>query len=379
MLGYIFYEEVKDNPDKQAVAEECVKILDGVEGNTGERVIVTTHAYLLQMPGDFLKEYTVIIDEDILLMQLFSRCSQTRLSSVQSVLEQCCSEYGRVADEVIRAENGIYTKIVPVPFKIQFTEEQQERACSGADDNPFDLAYARVFVKEDDGLGDPVIRYFHPEKLEPLKYIVLSATLNPSLYRAYFGADMEVYEYTERKAAYKGRLEQYTYNSLGRSDLANKMGVFPFACERADNNELEIITFKTLKERPEKGKIISLHFGNSSGIDMYKGRDIGIIGTPFSIDESYKLVACYLGADVNSDVDKRPRMRRVEYDDYSFIFTTYSDSLLREVQLYSIKSELEQCIGRARLLRYDCTVYLFSSFPCEQAELHMENYLLGRG
>lgn len=119
-----FYEEVKDNPNKQAVAEECRKILNGVNGNTGERVIVTTHAYLLQMPCDFLEEYTVIIDEDILLMQLFSRCSQTRLSSVQSALGQCCSEYGRAADEVIKAENGIYTKIDPVPFKIQLTEEQ---------------------------------------------------------------------------------------------------------------------------------------------------------------------------------------------------------------------------------------------------------------
>ena len=76
------------------------------------------------MPCDFLEEYTVIIDEDILLMQLFSRCSQTRLSSVQSALGQCCSEYGRVADEVIKAENGIYTKIDPVPFKIHLTEEQ---------------------------------------------------------------------------------------------------------------------------------------------------------------------------------------------------------------------------------------------------------------
>lgn len=30
---------------------------------------------------------------------------------------------------------------------------------------------------------------------------------------------------------------------------------------------------------------------------------------------------------------------------------------------------------RARLLRQDCTVYLFSVFPCEQAEIFVQDYL----
>lgn len=73
--------------------------------------------------------------------------------------------------------------------------------------------------------------------------------------------------------------------------------------------------------------------------------------------------------------DKTPRPRRVDYNGYNFLITTYEDALLREIQLHSLESELEQAIGRARLLRYDCTVWLFCGFPCEQAELHMENYL----
>lgn len=32
-------------------------------------------------------------------------------------------------------------------------------------------------------------------------------------------------------------------------------------------------------------------------------------------------------------------------------------------------------MGRARLLRNNCTVYLFSNYPCEQAELRGEDYL----
>lgn len=41
----------------------------------------------------------------------------------------------------------------------------------------------------------------------------------------------------------------------------------------------------------------------------------------------------------------------------------------------TIESELEQCIGRARLLRQDCMVYVFSAFPCEQAEISERDYL----
>ena len=33
------------------------------------------------------------------------------------------------------------------------------------------------------------------------------------------------------------------------------------------------------------------------------------------------------------------------------------------------ESELEQAVGRARLLWHDCTVYLFSNFPVQQAQI----------
>ena len=65
----------------------------------------------------------------------------------------------------------------------------------------------------------------------------------------------------------------------------------------------------------------------------------------------------------------------MQYKGYDFVIMTYKQELLQKVQLYSIESELEQCIGRARLLRQDCTVYLFSAFPCEQAEIFVQDYL----
>ena len=54
---------------------------------------------------------------------------------------------------------------------------------------------------------------------------------------------------------------------------------------------------------------------------------------------------------------------------------TYKNVLLRKIQMYMISSELEQCIGRARLLRKDNTVYVFSDFPVEQAMIRFDDYL----
>ena len=54
---------------------------------------------------------------------------------------------------------------------------------------------------------------------------------------------------------------------------------------------------------------------------------------------------------------------------------TFADKSMRNLQLFLIETELEQAIGRARVLREDCAVYVFSNYPCKQAELNMEPYL----
>ena len=54
---------------------------------------------------------------------------------------------------------------------------------------------------------------------------------------------------------------------------------------------------------------------------------------------------------------------------------TYGDEKMRNLQFFFIESELEQAVGRARLLREDCTVYVFSNYLCQQAELVQDSYL----
>lgn len=374
-----FYEEIKDDVSMSAVAEECQKILNGVRAVETERVIITTHAYLMHIPEEISKHYTVIIDEDILQLQFFNCINQVSLSALQSIIENEILHYVPIARKMIFSKENYYEKITPQSYVGPLTEEQLcELECS-SDDNINDLMFAESYVKmKDKYMGELVIKYFCPPKLPTQKYIILSATLNENLYNLYFQGSMNVYFYEAKKAAYMGELIEFTYHSLGRRDLAGKMEVFEFAKKCANNQNLEIITFKENRQLANIGNMNTknLHFGNTTGINSLSGKDIAVVGTPYKVEEAYKLIACYFGADVNDRADMIPRMRRVKYKSRSFVIVTYKNELLREVQLYSIESELEQCVGRARLLRKNCKVYLFSTFPCEQAILKTVNYLL---
>lgn len=323
-----YYNRLKEEPYKRLEAEEeCERILNGIKGVGEERVVVTTHAYLTQLQESFLKSFIVIIDEDFLQLQVFNRMHTVSMKCLKELEERGAQGYSGIVSEMLRSEEGI-------------------------------------------------INYFCPLVLPDMKYIVLSATLNFEIYQHYFAGKRKIYTYLEKKAAYRGKLIQYTYHSLGRSDLADKKQVFDIARKMAGEPEVNIITFKKFEDEMEEVlNPAGIHFGNSTGINSLSGKNLAVIGTPYKVEEYYKLIACYLGEDVNREGDKRMVLRRVEYKGCSFLITTYKTPLLQEVQLYSIESELEQCVGRARLLRNDCSVYVFSCFPCEQAKIHMRDYL----
>ena len=126
--------------------------------------------------------------------------------------------------------------------------------------------------------------------------------------------------------------------------------------------ERNVITFKKFSPDAE------IYFGKTEGFNEYKGKDLAVIGTPHNVPFLYNLIGAYLGY----RTDDRLSVRYVENGMYAFPFMTFRDKEIRNLQFYFIESELEQAIGRARILRHDCTVYLFSNFPCRQAQLRQE-------
>lgn len=55
--------------------------------------------------------------------------------------------------------------------------------------------------------------------------------------------------------------------------------------------------------------------------------------------------------------------QKIEYNGFKFMFNCYDNEELREIQLSIIEAELIQTVGRARTLKTDATVDLYSNFP----------------
>ena len=329
--------------------------------------LIMTHAQLLNLSDDRINEFNIIVDEDILLSMLRNTRTIPE-KEVQKALDQNLI-IGEIADDLkklLSSTDGTYLKTRNNLCDTEYItlETKCERNVYG---NINDLKRSGSFCKENGH-----IHFFVPSNLPKAKTIVLSATLNRTIYE-YFFKDRSITYHCIPPARYTGKLVQYVHHSMSRKMIE----------QQGSYQELEDSLFQTIKDKPDyeigfnkyehefscKDK---LHFGATAGIDCLKGKNGIIIGTPHCNESSYKLIGNFLGVDV---MNEHLANRRITYGSYEFNFMTYADPLLRELQLYIISSELEQSIGRSRLLRTNSTVYLFSNFPCEQADLIYGDYL----
>ena len=125
---------------------------------------------------------------------------------------------------------------------------------------------------------------------------------------------------------------------------------------------MERITFK------EFAGADPIYFGKTEGCDFYRGKEIAVIGTSHYPTFLYKLIALTIGFKIEVNVKQSPQT--ITRNGYAFKFMTYSpeNEVLKNIQLWLIEGELEQAVGRARLLREaGAKVHLFSNFLLPQA------------
>ena len=155
-------------------------------------------------------------------------------------------------------------------------------------------------------------------------------------------------------------MNQYPQKSMSRSSLARNPGIIQKLMTRLDMDSGHVITFM-------KENVGMLHFGNTEGSNALEGEDILVVGTPYHAEFIYKLAAWSMGLEFDEDEKMTPQ--EVMHNGYRFRFTTFKDEGLRAIHLWMIESELEQAVGRARLLRNKCIAYVFSNFPLNQAKM----------
>lgn len=361
--------EYADTLEESNIKIQYKEYLDfGPIVESAQNHIIMTHVQFLQflkIKPEWFTKYQVIIDEDILYTMLRNTDSISA-ADVETALSAGLIPASKVQEikKLLGAQEEIYLKSRSgCPY---ITKEEQDRYQIEGNLNGF--LNAGSYHKAGDKID-----YYAPYRLPKQKLIVMSATLEEQIYREFFKGRNIVMHETD-KMEYKGHLYQYTYHSMSRRNLyeiiqCDQRTDFIEDLKDAVRDWDYGICFKEYEKQFGKN---GMHFGNVTGIDKYKGKNGLIIGTPHLTESCYKLIACYMGIQVEK---LEIRKRKVEFKGYSFFLMSYENEVLRNLQLYMISSELEQAIGRSRLLRTGATVYLFSNFPCEQAHLYQKDYL----
>jgi hypothetical protein len=310
--------------------------------------VLTTHARALHLEH---KHSTIIYDEDPLETLLPIQVAKiSDLVKVQLIGGQLFKPLQEYVNQLMAAESGICLK-TPI-FNGDPEELVQLIAKIKPDSNIIGLLTSNYFVK--DKRDQNTLHYIQKNTLpDNKKIIILSATAPIPIYQQLFKERLEIVELSDVEQM--GEIVQITKqscsrNSLGRyaESIANKLKNIP------------VITFMSYRDA-FKNPIEEMYFGNCSGYDHLKGKDIAVVGTPHRNNVAYHLLAAALG---NVPITNHKMVyQKIEYNGFKFRFNCFIDETLRNIQLSLIESDLIQAVGRARTLRTKAKVQLYSNFP----------------
>ena len=343
-------------------------ILD-FEGN-----IIITHNKLLHIDQRILKDRTIIIDEDILQDLLpIDKISLEDLTITNYIDSTAITKEIEKKLEIVKNSN--YNTIIPVneiPLTKErnFTEKEIKNVMYDISSNLFNFCKCTAVLKINSSIkeGEPIdhskdILYCSIKNTLPnCKIIVLSATVNEKLYKGLFPHRNIVF-HEIGEVEYQGKVYQNYQNSFSKSSLKLEdttiLDTFNELQEKYVKAGFEPITYKdyTLSRH-------DIYFRKLVGVDFLNGSDCLVLGTPHLPQEIYKLMAYQI---YGVEIKDSWRPQEVTYNDYKFFFNTFTDNRLQELHLWSVESELEQSVGRARPLRNDCQVHVYSNFPVKQA------------
>ena len=194
--------------------------------------------------------------------------------------------------------------------------------------------------------------------------IVTTATPRISSYEAKFADKTNVLKLPN--IALKGNLYQVTERSVSMGRLKeNKNDLIEWIEELTEG--LTKITYKKFIDTFENCDK-DIYFGNEMGFDGLKGQDLAVIGTPQASRKDILLSFVAAGYSLEGK-DCDMSNQTCFYNGCRFPFFTFKDEILKSFHFEMINEKLVQAVGRARLLRYNCTVLVISNFPLSQSQL----------
>ena len=334
-------EDLKYAQDYLDQLEKCLK---------SDETVLSTHTRAIHTK---FKHGTLIFDEDPIgsLVQI----NQIKISDLfvaELTLQKNRQDLTNVINILKKANSG---EIISSPSILIELDELVEKLSENTniESNVFGFFASSYFVKD---VFDPnLIHYVSKKELpEDKNILILSATINTNIYKLLFGDRIVIFDIGEVEQ--KGTVIQYTKRSCSRKGLNKYVKQISEVV-----GDKKVITFKSFTNQFSNASK-DIYFGNCSGYDTLAGESLVVVGTPHRNNVEYLLLAKVLGINYKTS-DTTMGFKEIEYNGFRFIFNCYDNTELRKIQLGLIESDLIQAVGRARTLRTDATVELYSNFP----------------
>ncbi|MBS5936797.1 hypothetical protein [Clostridium sp.] len=371
-------QESINKSEAQIEIENINKYLEAINKcRSTNNTVFCTHKRMLELDNRNIETY--IIDEDIVLSSLIETIeikpatidALINLASIANA-ETTKGQLFTIKEKVIEAikKPGKVFKIPALFIKDREINAMIEVGKNSIDINLKDLLKTRILTANTNRevLGMSI------GELPNKKCIILSATANETVYRNLL-TDRDIEFIDLGNVETRGKLILH-YKSFSRTDIRKNFEKAVKQIRSEAPGIDNVITFAKYKERfKREGFNPIAHFGSCSGLDAYKGQDLIVAGTPHVDERMYFLLAAAIKDNVV--IEQGIKYCNVRRNGFEFSFSTYNnasvtgtDNLLQEIQFYLIESELIQAIGRARILRTNATVHLFSNHAVQGSELY---------
>ena len=323
-------------------------------------VVLTTHSRALE--GGF-KAPTIIFDEDpFKYMQLSGVLYVDDIKTIltDTMLSFVGGHTYNNLEKILKFLEGANEDIIVETPKFSFGVDDIISALNltNIKSNIPKFLTSTHFIKRGDEIKFMGIRPLPKNK----KIIIMSATASKELYEIIApGTPIKFTDISNVK--HRGIIYQNTYKSFSRRSMDSST---QREIEELVKDGYNVISHK--KYMDFFGDDNDMYFFNTEGYDKYYGKDLVVIGTPHANPDAYLLTASALGIKfTNTDTIPSPHYQLIQWNGMEFKFSSYDHDDLRALQLHQVESQLIQAVGRARALRTDATVIVYSNLPLQIA------------
>tara|TARA_R110002073_G_scaffold66917_1_gene166818 strand:+ start:180 stop:2771 length:2592 start_codon:yes stop_codon:yes gene_type:complete len=377
-------KSVSDNKDVDGIeyTEEDVLIATEFksalnEAYESEVTVLTTHSRVMLTPKLFKFKDVVYFDEDI--KELLLRQKSVPVKNIMSEISKLVNSSKKGSDFqkdvlMVQAEVSNVTGEVVGTLKTScrfidrngFFSRLASQEGFGQLANLINSAMSRFLV---DGDSRAMFYYGEVKGISEVfsKVIIFSGTADKFFYDRIFYQNKEEYDYFHCGFAENLHpIKQDLKKSWSKYTMSK--GMFP----EVDSDI--VITHKKYAGAFEGKEEQDVYFGNTEGVDKYKGLDISVAGVMIEPVNSTVMKALLLGF-LTPQVPQKS-MQTVDLDYFTFSFFTFEDENLKQIEMRSAMTHLTQAVGRARTTRTDAKVDLHTSLPIPDADIFIGKKLL---